>query len=216
VADRTEPAGTGTPTHLVELVSGTGEPAYVELAPARVLDPTSVGTNGMWKLDAQNLYLQSADEMRPAIANGQAVARTWTLLEPPCTIDLGVARLQYRPIAVGIPDETLSKRPGQLRAAPRPFGPDELAPLPDTLSGDRARPKDDYEATRNEPVEAGLAARALQNAQASASTSKGKRPKAAKPSRSSSKPPRRPAADKGRAAGASRPSPGAPGGRARQ
>lgn len=97
-------------THVIEIESGIGEPAFIPLSMGQELQPISVGKKGMWRLesprvldvhafvyfDGSSLFLQSADENSAAAVDGFRVGKAWTELHAPCTIEVGMARLRYR------------------------------------------------------------------------------------------------------------------------
>lgn len=97
-------------THVIEIESGIGEPAFIPLTRGQELSPISVGKKGMWRIesarvldvhafvyfDGASLFLQSADEHTSALVEGQPVGKQWTELSPPCRIEIGQARLRFR------------------------------------------------------------------------------------------------------------------------
>jgi hypothetical protein len=97
-------------THVIEIESGIGEPAFIPLSMGHELQPISVGKKGMWRLesprvldvhafvyfDGTSLFLQSADEQNAAAVDGFRVGKAWTELHAPCTIEVGMARLRFR------------------------------------------------------------------------------------------------------------------------
>ncbi len=118
-------------THVIEIEAGAGEPASIPLTIGRELDPLTIGAKGLWRIDAAgvldvhafvyfdggSLFMQSADEGRPALVNGVAVATTWTELHAPCRIEIGSARLRFRsvndPISERAPTSPRSIRPAE-------------------------------------------------------------------------------------------------------
>jgi len=95
---------------LIELRAGQGDPRQISLTPGSVLDPTSVGQTGMWRVegsgvldvhgylyfDGKALFVQSADDETPVMVNRHRVARAWTEVRMPSTIELGEVQLVYR------------------------------------------------------------------------------------------------------------------------
>ncbi len=135
------------PTHVIEIVTGIGEPSFVPLTVGKEQPPLSIGRRGMWQVngtgildvhayvyfDGQSLFLQSADGGNTANVDGFPVDTSWTELRPPCIITLGGARLEYReedkdehtraipaPAPVAPPDPD-SSGPPSLITAPRPL-----------------------------------------------------------------------------------------------
>lgn len=106
-------------THVLEIETGIGEPAVVPLTSGQELEPLSVGTQGMWRVesagvltihaffyfDGTALYVQSAEERSPAYVDGQAVAASWTQLHAPCKISVGSATLRFRSVAAAGDDD---------------------------------------------------------------------------------------------------------------
>ena len=97
-------------THVIEIETGIGEPAFIPLSMGHELQPISVGKKGMWRIesprvldvhafvyfDGSSLFLQSADEQNAASVDGYRVGKAWTELHAPCKIEIGNARLRYR------------------------------------------------------------------------------------------------------------------------
>jgi hypothetical protein len=97
-------------THVIEIESGIGEPAFIPLTLGQELQPISIGKKGMWRVDGArvmdvhafvyfdgaSLFLQSADESAAAVVDGYRIGKAWTELHAPCKIDVGGARLRYR------------------------------------------------------------------------------------------------------------------------
>lgn len=97
-------------THVIEIETGIGEPAFIPLAMGHELQPISVGKKGMWRIesprvldvhafvyfDGNSLFLQSADESNSASVDGFRVGKAWTELHAPCMIEVGQARLRFR------------------------------------------------------------------------------------------------------------------------
>ena len=71
-------------THVIEIETGIGEPAFIPLSMGHELQPISVGKKGMWRIespkvldvhafvyfDGNALFLQSADENAAAAVDG--------------------------------------------------------------------------------------------------------------------------------------------------
>lgn len=97
-------------THVIEIESGIGEPAFIPLTMGKELEPISVGKKGMWRIesarvldvhafvyfDGTALFLQSADESGTTSVDGYKVGKAWTELTAPCQIEIGSARLRFR------------------------------------------------------------------------------------------------------------------------
>src|SRR5690242_20239310 len=97
-------------THVIEIETGIGEPAFIPLTLGQELAPISVGKKGMWRIesahvldvhafvyfDGKALFLQSADDSSVTSVDGYLVGKTWTELHAPCTIEVGAARLRFR------------------------------------------------------------------------------------------------------------------------
>ena len=97
-------------THVIEIETGIGEPAFIPLSMGHELQPISVGKKGMWRIesprvldvhafvyfDGTSLFLQSADESNAASVDGYRVGKAWTELHAPCKIEVGAARLRFR------------------------------------------------------------------------------------------------------------------------
>jgi hypothetical protein len=144
--------GKSATTHVIEIETGIGEPAFIPLTLGQELQPISLGRKGMWKIesarvldvhafvyfDGTALFLQSADESAAAAVDGYAVGKAWTELHAPCKIELGAARLRYRSL---LPDqqetEALERpavkppgapgHPSSFPKADRPFRPGEFS-----------------------------------------------------------------------------------------
>jgi hypothetical protein len=128
-------------THVLEIETGIGEPAFIPLTLGQELQPISVGKKGMWRIesprvldvhafvyfDGNALFLQSADEKTAASVDGFKIGKAWTELHAPCKIEIGGARLRYRSLlpstAEDVATTALVKPPVQ---APPGAGP----PLP--------------------------------------------------------------------------------------
>ena len=117
-------------THVIEIQTGIGEPAFIPLTLGQELQPISVGKKGMWRIesakvldvhafvyfDGTSLFLQSADEQAAAMVDGFKVGKAWTELHAPCAIEIGAARLRYRsllPDADGVATTAQAKPPVQ-------------------------------------------------------------------------------------------------------
>jgi hypothetical protein len=97
-------------THVIEIETGIGEPAFIPLSMGHELQPISVGKKGMWRIesprvldvhafvyfDGTSLFLQSADDQNAASVDGYRVGKAWTELHAPCKIEVGTARLRFR------------------------------------------------------------------------------------------------------------------------
>jgi hypothetical protein len=144
-------------THVIEIETGIGEPAFIPLTLGQELQPISVGKKGMWRIesarvldvhafvyfDGTALFLQSADESASASVDGYLVGKAWTELHAPCNIEIGAARLRFRsllaepeaPIRARVRNNTGPPQPGQgvpldppsFPKADRPFRPGEFA-----------------------------------------------------------------------------------------
>jgi|GEM_PF-6888921 len=89
-------------------VDAAAIPASIRLERGRVLPPTSVGTHGMWRVDApgmrdvhiflyfdgETLFAQSADSRDPATIAGHPVGTDWIPIAMPCEIAFGGVCLQ--------------------------------------------------------------------------------------------------------------------------
>jgi hypothetical protein len=118
-------------THVIEIETGIGEPAFIPLSLGHELQPISVGKKGMWRIesarvldvhafvyfDGTSLFLQSADEQNAASVDGFRVGKAWTELHAPCKIEVGMARLRYRSL---IADADQPPPPPAPMAAPPP------------------------------------------------------------------------------------------------
>src|SRR5688572_25853374 len=115
-------------THVIEIETGIGEPAFIPLTLGQELQPISVGKKGMWRIespkvldvhafvyfDGTSLFLQSADESASAMVDGFKVGKAWTELHAPCRIEVGAARLRFRsllPDAEGVATTAQAKVP---------------------------------------------------------------------------------------------------------
>lgn len=122
---------------ILELRLGRGDPSAVMLDFGVVVDPTSFGTAGMWRIDApgvldvhgyfyfdgKSLFVQSADDKAPLMVNKHRVATAWTEVRAPSTIEVGKAELVYRDN--GTPsyddgDATLAAATAPLQPRPKP------------------------------------------------------------------------------------------------
>lgn len=97
-------------THVIEIETGIGEPAFIPLTLGQELQPISVGKKGMWRIesprvmdvhafvyfDGNSLFLQSADEASAATVDGYKIGKAWTELHAPCKIEIGTAKLRFR------------------------------------------------------------------------------------------------------------------------
>lgn len=139
-------------THVIEIETGIGEPAFIPLTLGQELQPISVGKKGMWRIesarvldvhafvyfDGSALFLQSADESDSASVDGYRVGKAWTELHAPCKIEIGAARLRFRSLLPGAERE----RPSSSPQPAKPDVPPEQAiteaipmPKPGSLDG---------------------------------------------------------------------------------
>lgn len=124
-------------THVIEIESGIGEPAFIPLTLGQELQPISVGKKGMWRVegskvldvhafvyfDGTSLFLQSADEQNAAMVDGYRVGKAWTELHAPCRIEVGAARLRFRSLIGDAQQPAQGQAQGQVQqphAAPPP------------------------------------------------------------------------------------------------
>ena len=120
-------------THVIEIETGIGEPAFIPLSMGHELQPISVGKKGMWRLesarvldvhafvyfDGTSLFLQSADEQNAASVDGYRVGKAWTELHAPCKIEIGNARLRYRSLLADADDQaTMMAQAPPVQAGP--------------------------------------------------------------------------------------------------
>lgn len=119
-----------TTTHVIEIETGIGEPAFIPLSMGQELQPISVGKKGMWRIesprvldvhafvyfDGTSLFLQSADEANAASVDGYRVGKAWTELHAPCKIEVGNARLRYRSLLA--PGADADNQPTMMAPAP--------------------------------------------------------------------------------------------------
>lgn len=104
-------------THVIEIETGIGEPAFIPLMLGQELQPISIGRKGMWRVesarvldvhafiyfDGAALFVQSADESAAAAVNGYRVGTSWTEVHAPCKIEMGTAQLRFRSVLAGSP-----------------------------------------------------------------------------------------------------------------
>ena len=123
-------------THVIEIETGIGEPAFIPLSMGHELQPISVGKKGMWRIesprvldvhafvyfDGTSLFLQSADDQNAASVDGFRVGKAWTELHAPCTIEVGMARLRYRSLIADADNQATQLHQGAPVQAP-PGGP---------------------------------------------------------------------------------------------
>lgn len=140
--------GRSDTTHVLEIESGIGEPAFIPLSLGSELQPISVGRKGMWRIesarvldvhaflyfDGNALFLQSADERAAAVVEGQAVGTTWTEIEAGCQIEVGQARLRFRSLLPEQDDHAETHAMDRAPVAPPPHL------VPPTPSAARAIP----------------------------------------------------------------------------
>jgi len=129
-------------THVIEIVGGIGEPAFVPLTMGKESPTLSIGRRGQWKVegagildvhayayfDGQALFLQSTDPNNAACVDGFPVGTAWTEVRPPCSIELGGARLEYREEDSG--DDATQAIATPMAAPPRPPTPAPAAGRP--------------------------------------------------------------------------------------
>ena len=130
-----------TTTHVIEIETGIGEPAFIPLSMGHELQPISVGKKGMWRIesprvldvhafvyfDGTSLFLQSADEQNAASVDGYRVGKAWTELHAPCNIEVGAARLRYRSLIADDDNERTMMAQSPPVAMP-PGGPGGMRP----------------------------------------------------------------------------------------
>lgn len=130
-----------TTTHVIEIETGIGEPAFIPLSMGHELQPISVGKKGMWRIesprvldvhafvyfDGTSLFLQSADEQNAASVDGYRVGKAWTELHAPCKIEVGSARLRYRSLIADADNQPTMMAPSPVVQAP-PGGPGGMRP----------------------------------------------------------------------------------------
>jgi hypothetical protein len=126
-------------THVIEIETGIGEPAFIPLSMGHELQPISVGKKGMWRLesarvldvhafvyfDGTSLFLQSADEQNAASVDGYRVGKAWTELHAPCKIEIGNARLRFRSLLADADNQPTMMAPAPVQPGPtgsRPGG----------------------------------------------------------------------------------------------
>ncbi len=97
----------------------------MSLNPGTVLDPTSIGKSGMWRVDGPGvldvhgyiyydgkaLYVQSADDKTPLMVNKHRVSTAWTEVKAGSTIEVGRAELFYRAGAAAADADATIARP---------------------------------------------------------------------------------------------------------
>lgn len=127
-------------THVIEIVAGIGEPGFVPLTMGKESPTLSIGRRGQWKVegagildvhayayfDGQALFLQSTDPNNAACVDGFPVGTSWTEVRPPCAIELGGARLEYREEDSSDDTTQALANPAQ----PPPMQQQRAAPLP--------------------------------------------------------------------------------------
>ncbi len=129
-------------SYVVEIETGVGDPRFVPLYVGTVLDPVSIGRRGDWRVDGngvldahaymyfdgQSLFLQSADERRPAMVEGRALGGAWTHVNAPCAIMLGSARLVFRARQAPSPRRSRPFEPGAFRRGSEDEEPTHMRP----------------------------------------------------------------------------------------
>ncbi|MBK6464548.1 MAG: hypothetical protein IPF92_26620 [Myxococcales bacterium] len=123
-------------THVIEIVNGIGEPGFIPLTSGKESPTLSIGRRGQWRIDGARmldvhayayfdgyaLFLQTTDPDNAACVDGFPIGTEWTEVRPPCSIDIGGARLEYRA------EERAAAGPPPAPAAP-PKAP-TAAPIP--------------------------------------------------------------------------------------
>lgn len=142
-------------THVIEIESGIGEPAFIPLTLGQELQPISVGKKGMWKVegarvldvhafvyfDGNALFLQSADESSAALVDGYRVGKAWTELHAPCRIEVGAARLRFRSLIGDAANAaTVAADAPPVKAPPGGPGTGGPGPTPGTIPGGHGAP----------------------------------------------------------------------------
>jgi len=132
-------------THVIEIETGIGEPAFIPLSMGQELQPISVGKKGMWRIesprvldvhafvyfDGSSLFLQSADEAEAASVDGYKVGKAWTELHAPCKIEIGNARLRFRSLIADADNQpTIGLAQPPVQAPPGGPGAPRTAPPP--------------------------------------------------------------------------------------
>lgn len=147
-----------TTTHVLEIETGIGEPAFIPLSMGHELQPISVGKKGMWRIesarvldvhafvyfDGTSLFAQSADESNPASVDGYRIGKAWTELRAPCKIEVGAARLRFRSLIADADNHPTMMSPGPPVHAPAGPGapppgasmPVAVAPAPPSFMAD--------------------------------------------------------------------------------
>ena len=128
-------------THVIEIVNGIGEPGFIPLTSGKESPTLSIGRRGQWRVDGARmldvhayayfdgyaLFLQTTDPNNAACVDGFPIGTEWTEVRPPCLIEIGGARLEYRA------EERAAPPP------PAPAAPPKLAP-PLPAAGQPAEP----------------------------------------------------------------------------
>jgi len=147
-------------THVIEIETGIGEPAFIPLVRGKELAPISIGRKGMWTVDSarvldvhafvyfdgEQLFMQSADQTTPLKADGRPVPSTWTPLSAPCRLELGSATLVFRSMLEGAealaplppppgPDDVPRPKPARRSLAPAPTVTTSVPPQHDYDDG---------------------------------------------------------------------------------
>jgi hypothetical protein len=139
-------------THVIEIETGIGEPAFIPLTLGQELQPISVGKKGMWRIesprvmdvhafvyfDGSSLFLQSADDAAAASVDGYKIGKAWTELHAPCKIEIGTAKLRYRSLLPDGDSAATQVRPnapvqGPPGGPPRTVAPQRPMPPPPDL-----------------------------------------------------------------------------------
>jgi hypothetical protein len=136
-------------THVIEIETGIGEPAFIPLTTGQELQPISIGKKGMWRIesarvldvhafvyfDGTTLFVQSAEDAASASVDGYRVGKAWTELHAPCRIEIGSAILRFRSLEKHPVTATQqSPQPRRRSAAPPPRPPEDEPPPEDPVS----------------------------------------------------------------------------------
>jgi len=158
-------------SYVIEIATGSGEPASIPLFRGQELSPISVGKKGMWRVestrtldvhaflyfDGDSLFVQSADQTQPAVVDGKRIGKTWTELRVSCTIELGGVRLRYRALAganvnAAVPMPPSAPTPAALPIPEKPEKPEKPGKRP--FASGAFAPTIDLESTRVAPLNA--------------------------------------------------------------
>ena len=100
-------AGEESEAFVVRVDAGTSDTKVRRFRPGGPVATLTVGTHGAWKVegpgvasvhaylrfDGRQLLVATSDPRRPVVIDGRAVPETWSLLQPPCLLNLGQACL---------------------------------------------------------------------------------------------------------------------------